>query len=499
MTTHMEHFLIRFLMLVFGAYGMCISCTDDSSSSHNGIPVNDADSDGVADERDNCPEVKNPAQGDANQNGFGDACETRAFAPEFTVLKADTANITSGHTLFSVVGGENVFLDPAWQEFGFLATLPLLPSTAESPTIAPDWVFADFNGAEFNIVDVLSNGHILAIRGADGGKTMVEIDPVTAMTVRQFTDREYSHDVMVLPDGNYLAIWAETIPYPESIPETLQFEHVGVVDAEGNTLWDWNLYEQVPDAPASEQYVTLAGLWSNCNAVDFKPADDWQSGTPLRGNVYLNARVQNRLYNISYPSGDILWIMGDDGDFGENLFHHPHDAQIVADPGANSLPGVTRILLYDNREAPVLGNATACPADETCPLGIEAYSRLLEIEVDETARTARIVWKWPSPTSPDFSEYALYSPIAGGIDQLPDGHLLITHATVGGNPFLPGVVPHGRLMEIQRDGTLTGATVLWDVVFSESYGTFKAIRLPEGSTDSWTSLPLAVGNTPPSD
>jgi hypothetical protein len=35
----------------------------------------DMDADGVPDVQDNCPNVPNPDQADANRNGIGDACE----------------------------------------------------------------------------------------------------------------------------------------------------------------------------------------------------------------------------------------------------------------------------------------------------------------------------------------------------------------------------------------------------------------------------------------
>jgi hypothetical protein len=35
----------------------------------------DLDLDGVPDDQDNCPNVYNPDQADANHNGIGDACE----------------------------------------------------------------------------------------------------------------------------------------------------------------------------------------------------------------------------------------------------------------------------------------------------------------------------------------------------------------------------------------------------------------------------------------
>ena len=50
---------------------------DDAASSHDTSPPppGDEDGDGVLDGEDNCPLVPNPRQEDANDNGYGDACD----------------------------------------------------------------------------------------------------------------------------------------------------------------------------------------------------------------------------------------------------------------------------------------------------------------------------------------------------------------------------------------------------------------------------------------
>ena len=142
-----------------------------------------------------------------------------------------------------------------------------------------------------------------------------------------------------------------------------------------------------------------------------------------------------------------------------------------------SKPAETRIILNFRISLP----------NETCPEDLTRYSRVIEVVVDPNLN-AEIVWKWPSPTNPDFFDVQFYSPIGGGVVALPNGNVLITNATEGGNPFLDAVI-RGQLLEVKRDGTLTGGEVVWDVRFNESYGTYRAVRLPEETIEGWTSRP----------
>jgi hypothetical protein len=333
------------------------------------------------------------------------------------------------------------------------------------------------------------------MRGGDGGAVMIEMDPTVPEVRHTYDDVMYNHYAQSLPDGNILAIYSEFREHErygydvdDDGKREIRTEILRVVTPEGDTQWEWSVFEQDPDAPVSEAYVALTEWWSNCNAVSFIPNDDWTDGEPLEGDIYFNCRLLNRLYDVEYPSGDIRWIMGDGGDFGEGFFYHSHDPRISFDYDEDGNRVATHILLYDNREAPPLGAAEVCPPDETCPKDLTRYSRVIEVVVDGDLN-AEIVWKWPSPSAPDFDAYHFYSPIGGGVVPLENGNLLITNATEGGNPFLNEVC-RGRLLEIVRDGSLTGAEVVWDVAFNDYYGSYRAVRIPESAATKWRSHPI---------
>lgn len=92
-------------------------------------PVADADSDGVADAEDNCPQVANPDQVDTDGNGTGDACE------------AGNTDATTGNPDVGVA--EQALIDANSQQFldGFVAaystgTLEGSPFTIFAPSDA---------------------------------------------------------------------------------------------------------------------------------------------------------------------------------------------------------------------------------------------------------------------------------------------------------------------------------------------------------------------------
>lgn len=453
----------------------------------------DDDSDGLQNGSDNCPLTKNADQMDADENNVGDACEAIGpFAPRFDILHYEPEKCSDGVTLFAVQGGSKTFDNPAWVDFGYMAAVPMAPDSATETAVEPLFVYADMSTGAFSDIDLLENGNLLVIRGDDGGAVLEEIDPKSETVTIVYDEAMVNHAAQRLPDGGSIFIYSYIVyndaygidPDGDNVFQ-IRVDAVRVIDKAGKDVWDWDVWERESDATPTDVYVAFTEWWSNCNAVSFLPAEDWTEGDPLEGDVYLNCRLLNRLYKINYPSGEIEWVMGDDGDFGEGFFYHPHDPQISYDVDADGNRTATRILLYDNREVPPFQQPNPCPADETCPADLEPYSRLLEIVVDNDLN-AEIVWKWPSPSDANFDAVRFYSPIGGGISKLENGNILATNATDGGNPFI-GEVCHGRVLEVVRDGSLTGGEIVWDLNFNQDYGSYKAIRVPSETAAGWNS------------
>jgi YVTN family beta-propeller protein len=62
----------------------------------------DSDADGIADARDNCPELANPDQADSDGDGIGDACDT---LPPPTVTGATPNRVGQGKSMLTTISG----------------------------------------------------------------------------------------------------------------------------------------------------------------------------------------------------------------------------------------------------------------------------------------------------------------------------------------------------------------------------------------------------------
>ena len=157
------------------------------------------------------------------------------------------------------------------------------------------------------------------------------------------------------------------------------------MDRSGQTVWSWDVFDHlVPPAG-------IDGDWTHGNThfVDL-----------AGGFSYYSARNLNAVFKIDRTTGHIVWRLGEGGDFlpdptaVEPWFVHQHAPEVSAS---------NRVLLYDNG-TPMRG-----------------YSRVVEYQVDEESKQAKLIWQYPTPSNPDL----WFADVMGNATRLPNRNVLI--------------------------------------------------------------------------
>jgi arylsulfate sulfotransferase len=241
------------------------------------------------------------------------------------------------------------------------------------------------------------------------------------------------HDFLALPNGhvivlaNSLKYYTESggllVPNPPGVTTgTLVTGDVLVdLDENRNPVWVWSAYDHldVNRAPM--------GLpdWTHSNALIYSPDD---------GNLVLSMRNQSWIIKIDYQngiaSGNVLWRLGPGGDFtllgggAIDWFYNQHYPLFV---GARSA-GVFELSLFDNGDTRVVNaNGDLCGS----PGAIPCYSRPAIFLVNETSKTASVVWQDP---------LSVYGFCCGSTDLLSPSRMEFDVATISPVPPYHGIV-----------------------------------------------------------
>ncbi|MFO7565528.1 MAG: aryl-sulfate sulfotransferase [Enhygromyxa sp.] len=213
----------------------------------------------------------------------------------------------------------------------------------------------------------------------------------------------FHHDLTELANGNFLALGYSFAD--------VEYEGEGTLHVAGDMLyeftpagelvWTWNSFDHLdPQRRRDGFYVPQkigdpetgeAGYdWTHGNGVVHRAEDD---------TILLSMRHQDWVIAIDHQSGEILWRLGDEGDFtlvgDEYWFFHQHAPQWQPDGS---------LLLYDN----AVGNPERPDA--------EAHSRAVRYVLDYDAMTATLAWADDDPP--------FISALAGDADRMSDGHVL---------------------------------------------------------------------------
>ena len=247
------------------------------------------------------------------------------------------------------------------------------------------------------------------------------------------------HDLIKLPNGNYLGIVSISQLGPIPIGSwtsnyqefgfsangiTLEFPWVGdrLVEWDKDTkeeIWSWSVFDYFSmddfDAIGGTWLPTSTGFteydWTHVNAMIFSEEES---------AIYISTRHLSRITKISYPGGDIIWNIGRDMPSG--------DVTMGQDLGFSFQHGLQKL---DNGNIVTLDNGNLSQEF----LGTdEPITRAIEISIDNDL--ADIVWEYSLPEN-------LFGFASGNAQKLDNGNCLIT--TVGGN---------GTSLEVSENGEI---------------------------------------------
>ena len=322
-----------------------------------------------------------------------------------------------------------------------------------------------WNSSDNNFVYYSSNnfGNIFGcnlLSGAENNLPGMEINFQNNIIWEEPNDEFLHHDIIKLPNGNYLGIVeASTLgPIPigtwtpsfqslgfQANGTAIEFPWVGdkLVEWDKDTkevVWSWSVfdhfnmndYDQI-GGTWIEAYLSLHYDWTHVNAVVFDE---------INNALYISSRHLSRITKIAYPSGEIIWNLGHQMPSGEvNLgtdigFSFQHSIQILSNGN---------LLTFDNGNLSPEFRGTD-----------EPISRAIEIEIEDGV--ANLIWAYDLP--PDLFGFA-----SGNAQKLDNGNVLIT--TVGGG---------GRSIEVNQE-----SEIVWEGLYNLSLpdgAVYRAHRVP---------------------
>jgi hypothetical protein len=262
----------------------------------------------------------------------------------------------------------------------------------------------------------------------------------------------FHHDFLPLTNGHMIVL-ANAIQDFTDLAGFPGITHVAgdlliELDAQWNPIWFWSSFDHL------DPNRHLMGLpdWTHSNAIVYTPDD---------GNLLLSVRNQSWILKIDYRdgagSGDILWRLGEAGDFTltsgkpSDWFYAQHFPSLVSTDGS-----VMAMAVFDNGNLRILDdNGTTCGL-ATAPA---CYSRATIFQIDQSARTATLLWQ---------DRPGLYSLWGGSINQLQNTNIEFNMSA----PFPQ--VPASRVLELtQADSPQT----VWQMDIEKGHA-YRAYRIP---------------------
>ncbi|HEU5457333.1 MAG TPA: aryl-sulfate sulfotransferase [Terracidiphilus sp.] len=302
-------------------------------------------------------------------------------------------------------------------------------------------------------------GTIDVVREIDlAGDTIRQIalsDLSTALTAEGYNLNlgSFHHDVLVLPNGHWILLVSHYKSFTNlpGYPGTTNVlgDLLVDVDQTGKPVWVWDTFDHLD----INRHPFLFPDWTHGNSLVYSTDDH---------NLLFSMRHQNWVIKIDYQdgtgSGNILWRLGEGGDFKLVNGVDPTDwfyAQHGLDFFSTNTSGVFRLGVMDNGDDRPTSDGGICGAtgEPAC------YSTAGVYQLDEANRTATLVSHYnPSPS--------IYSYFGGDVRSLTNGNLEADFCALKGG---------SQVLELD----LNGATpqLVWQA-FTSGAVQYRAERLP---------------------
>ncbi len=315
-------------------------------------------------------------------------------------------------------------------------------------------------GVEAAFLPETTGGPVFLAGGGEGyNPRLIGLDGVEVWTAPSaVAGGDHHHDVQWVGDEEILAL--SHASDREGVVGWDGFALETVRAWTGERTWSWRSQtavnrDQLPAFAGDDHDVYHA------NAMTAHPDD------PEGASYMVSLKHLHQIARLDIATGDLTWKLGVGGDFAlleadgspatdERWFFGQHAPEPHLRPD-----GRWDFWIHDN--------------GMDRPDG-DLYSRVLRLEVDVQARTARIAWEWTEP--------GWYEPVFGDVDVLPDGHVLVT---MGHCPQCPGSSDLRRTAIVELDpetDAVTWRATLW----SEEEASYRAQRIegcdlfPENTT-----------------
>lgn len=269
-------------------------------------------------------------------------------------------------------------------------------------------------------IKLMPNGHMILQMDGDLREVDLAAKTIRNVSVAQvnqslqakgypFSISSFSHDVLTLSNGHWVTIgliskaFTDLPGYPGVMDVT--GDAVLDIDPDGNVVWGWSAFDHL------DVNRHLQGLpdWTHSNALVYT-AD---------GDLLVSMRHQSWILKLDYAdgkgTGNILWKLGQDGDFNlsggdpSQWFYGQHDPVIL-----NTKGNQTTVAVYDDGNLRIDANGVACGSSASAPA---CYTRAVIFQIDEARRMADVLWQ----DRPGF-----FSPWGGSIGTLSNSNVEFT-------------------------------------------------------------------------